>query len=293
MAAPQTFYATHSPLTDPGKHAALLAHLPTDIASVSHITQGLIYHYMMGAYVTGYQSPPERQGEIDTRTMERILGRLSAMDPRPLTAPRGFADRMVGCCRDFALLTCAILRQAGQPARLRYGFADYFEPGYWIDHVIVETWDGATWQRFDPQMHDTPMYAAANIAPHLMTHFLPGGAAWDLCRAGQAEPARFGLGSAMPQLSGWPFIRSRLMLDAAALTKREMLCWDQWGLGNDQGDVLAAKDEALFDQLATLTGADASEVLRALFITDSRIQVPQTVTCYSPAVGPHDVTLTL
>ncbi len=284
-------YATHSAMSDPGPHAPLLTQLPTDNTGIAEITQGVIYHYMMGEYVFGYCPPAERRSEIDTRTMAAILSRIVEMDARPLTEPRAFAQRIVGCCRDFALLACAILRQQGQPARLRYGFADYFEPGYWIDHVIAEAWDGATWQRFDPQMHGTPMYAAAGIADHLTTRFLTSGAAWQWCRSGEGDPAHFGLGSAVPALSGWPFLRSRLMLDAAALNKQEMLCWDQWGLGNTEADTLAAADEALLDQVAALSLAPESDALRAVFAQDQRLRMPSTVTCYSPAVGPHDVSL--
>src|SRR5258708_23141989 len=148
------FYATHSANSNPGKYAHLLKNLPTDYPGVSRVVQGLIYHYMAGQYIYGYCPPKERMAEIDTRTMERMLGRIMELDSRLLSEPRAFENRLVGCCRDFSLLTCAILRQQAIPARLRYGFGSYFVSGYWIDHVIVEVRTGSRWQRFDPQITD-------------------------------------------------------------------------------------------------------------------------------------------
>src|SRR5579864_4194003 len=129
------FYATHSINSNPGKYAPLLENVPTDFPGVSRVVQGLIYHYMAGQYIYGYCPPKERMGEIDTRRMERMLGRMLELDSRPLSEARAFEHRLVGCCRDFSLLTCAILRQHAIPARLRYGFGSYFVNGYWIDHV--------------------------------------------------------------------------------------------------------------------------------------------------------------
>lgn len=146
------FYASHSVYSDPGKYAHWLENLPQDAVGVSRVVQGLIYHYMAGQYIYGYCPPKERLGEIDTRLIERMLGRMIELDGRPLNEPRDFEKRLVGCCRDFSLLTCAILRQHGIPARLRYGFASYFVPEYWIDHVIVEAWNGERWQRTDSHL---------------------------------------------------------------------------------------------------------------------------------------------
>jgi hypothetical protein len=287
------FYTRQSVASDPGTHAALFAELPSDIAGIAQVTQGLIYHYMAGPRIFGYCPPPERMHEIDTRMLERMLGRIIALDDRPLTEPRSFENRLVGCCRDASLLACAILRHQGQAARLRYGFADYFERGFWIDHVIVELWDGTAWQRFDPEMHGVPWYDEADIANHLDTHFLTGGAAWQKGRAGQSDVARFGLGSAMPQLSGWPFMRSRLLLDAAALNKQELLCWDQWGIGSAEADVLDAADETLLDQVAALSLVPASTALRTLMQQDERIRVPAQVISFSPASGPQPLTVSI
>jgi transglutaminase-like putative cysteine protease len=59
---------------------------------------------------------------------------------------------MVGFCYHFALLHCALLRATGAPARIRCGFAGYFEPQRWIDHWVVEYWNGDGWLLTDPQI---------------------------------------------------------------------------------------------------------------------------------------------
>ncbi|MCB0183552.1 MAG: transglutaminase domain-containing protein, partial [Caldilineaceae bacterium] len=215
-------YTTQSPTSDPGAYAYLFDDLPTDLLGIAQVTQGLIYHYFADQYTLGWQPPSFRLPEINTRTMEKILAALLEKDERPLTAARRNDDRLVGCCRDFALLACAILRHQGRPARLRYGFASYFAKGYWVDHVIVEVWEENRWRRFDPQvvgkrdwgfdMLDLPDAA-----------FWTGGKAWQMARGKVVEADRFGLGPNDQNVRGWWFIRERLQLDLAALNKVELL----------------------------------------------------------------------
>jgi len=280
------FYAAHSPFSDPGKYAYLLEALPGDFAAVSRIVQGLVYHYMAGPYIHGYQPPQERMKEIDTRYVEKMLGRILELDDRPLSEPRPFDKRLVGCCRDFSLVTCAVLRQHGIPARLRYGFASYLLPGYWVDHVIVEAWNGNRWQRFDPQVTD-----GVNRLELPDTDYATGGRAWQMWRSEGANPALFGLGPGSPELSGVWFIRSRMLLDAVALDKHELLCWDQWGLGDAREDRLGVEQEALLDRLAALSVQGDSPALDGLRAMNSVVSAPEAVTCFSPAVGPYPVSL--
>lgn len=282
-------YATHSRFSDPGAYAPLLEDVPHDLAGISRIAQGLVYHYVADQHIFGYCPPHERLPEIDTRFMEQMLARLTELDPRSLSVPRAYENRLVGCCRDFALVACAILRQRNQPARLRYGFAGYFVPGYWIDHVIVETWDGARWQRFDPEIPAAREWGF-NVLDVPETAFVTGGRAWQLARNGETDPAVFGLGPAVSDVSGWWFLRGRLQLDLAALMKQEMLCWDEWGFVNPAGGVSTA-DELLLDQAAALSLQPDSGALRTFIAAEPRLRVPETVTCVSPAAGPHPITV--
>lgn len=284
------FYASHSPVSDPGRHAALFDSLPRDVAGVSAVAQGLVYHYVADEQFFGFKPPQERLPEIDTRSIEGILGRLIEMDNRPLDQPRAFDKRIIGCCRDFALLACAMLRQAGIPARVRHGFAGYFVPGWWIDHVVVEVWEGNRWRRFDAEVPpgDHWRFNIQDMQPD--DPFVTGGRAWLMIRREGADPSRFGLGPDVPDVCGRWFIIGRMQQDMAALNKQEMLCWDQWRYGTADA-VLTAEDEALLDRAAELSLENDSAALRGLCASDERLQVPARVVCWSPATGPHEVTL--
>jgi hypothetical protein len=168
--------------------------------------------------------------------------------------------------------------------RLRYGFASYLVPGYWIDHVIVEVWNGTDWQRFDAQLGNELRFM--NLAA---TEFISGGQAWQMCRNEGADPTHFGLGPMIPDVRGWWFIRGRLLLDFASLNKQELLCWDEW----DQAALSDSEDDTLLDKAAALSQESDSTAFHALYASDARLRVPQTILCYSPAVGPHEVKVSL
>ena len=55
--------------------------------------------------------------ELYLRMVAQILGRIRELDPAPLTLAREPAQRLVGNCRDHAVLCVALLRQQGVPAR--------------------------------------------------------------------------------------------------------------------------------------------------------------------------------
>ena len=57
--------------------------------------------------------PPGRTaGEIGSRWVSAILGHDQERHPEPLSVPRTPTTRVQGCCRDFALVSVAILRAA-------------------------------------------------------------------------------------------------------------------------------------------------------------------------------------
>lgn len=283
------YYLLHSPFTAPGRYAGLLADMPRDLAGIALTAQGLVYHFIAGERRFGYRPPPERLPEIDTRYLERMVERLLELDSRPLTEARSFEHRLVGCCRDFSLLACAILRQQGVPARLRYGCASYLYPDYWCDHVVVEAWLGARWQRFDPQL------ALSDATPFDLLDlpaaaFVTGGRAWLLCRHEGADPDCFCVWPDNPNVRGWNYIRGILQLDIVALNRCELLCWDDWQFAAASG-IPSDDDDALRDRAAALSLQADSTALRALCAEEPRLRVPAAVTCHSPAVGPHSVAL--
>lgn len=284
MSTMPEFYVSQSAASSPGTYAHLFDGLSPDLAAISHVTQGLVHHYFS-------QPPAERLGEIDTRYIERILARIAEMNHRPLTEARPTEQRFIGCCRDFSLIACAILRQQGRPARLRYGFANYFVPNYWMDHVVVEVWEGNRWVRFDPEIAASDFPATFDGLDMPASVFVTGGRAWQMCRDQGADATQFGIGHEVRDVGGWDFIRGRLLLDVAALNKQELLCWDVWGLGLPQHDQLSTEDVIMLDRVALLSQQADSTAVLALVESDPHFSTPETVTCFSPARGPHEVAL--
>ena len=84
------------------------------------------------------------------------LARLFQIDPRPLDAERPPELRLVGNCRDYALLLSAFLKELGVPARARCGFGTYYVPGHFEDHWMAEFWTQAEerWVQVDPQLDE-------------------------------------------------------------------------------------------------------------------------------------------
>jgi hypothetical protein len=292
-----SYYASQSPFTDPGEYGPLFADLPDDLAGLCCVVQGLVIHYR-GAGMFGHTIPRERLCEIDTRHVARMLARIVEMDDRPLTEPRSPDKRLVGCCRDFSTLFCAMARAKGIPTRTRIGFAPYFtEPGdpiFHFDHVVAECWDAGEgrWRLVDPELTDQHLrgfHTAFDPTDVPRDQFVVAGLAWQRCRAGTTYPARFGVGpdEEIPFLRGEGFIQQKLIQDLAAQNKRELLLWDCWGLMlRDPTQV----ESALLDEVAQVTqgGTPAFARVRELYETPG-LAVAAPVHSFSPAGEPSEV----
>jgi len=282
------YYRQQSVFTDPGPHARLYDALPSDIGEICRIARGLIVHYA----ALGPNPPADRIGEIDCRYLGSMLDRILELDDRPLTESRNIENRLVGCCRDHTALTVSILRHKGLPARARYGTSAYIEPGYFCDHVIVEYWNGARWIGVDSELgpYEIDMWKVEFDPLDVPAHqFIRGGAGWLMCRAGQADPERFGLGSEST-LCGWEFVVGETLLDLAALNGHEMLCWDSWGMSENALN-LDEDDKAFLDEVALVTLDDTRSEGWPKLMEDERLRIPQVIQSYSPAVKPEDMPL--
>ena len=185
---------------------------------------------------------------MHVRPVAGLLGRMMAEDGRPLTVAREPAGRLPGNCRHFTVLAAAMLRAQGTPARARCGFGGYFGSGAFEDHWVCEYWDQAApgWKLADAQIDDVQL-KLFDVDFDLMDvprdKFLVAGDAWRLCRAGDADPAKFGL-SFMNEGGYW-WIAANLLRDVAALNNMEMLPWDVWG-------AMPAPDETIDDERLAL-----------------------------------------
>jgi len=205
------FYRRPGPTSDLGRHRELVLGFPADPGALGIIVRGLLVHNF-AAKSRGLQLSAERMSHMQTVGAEAILDNVISLDPSPLDLERPADRRMVGFCYHFALLHCALLRAAGTPARVRCGFAGYFEPRRWIDHWVVEYWDRDSWRLIDPQV------GRSDLTPD---DFQDGLTAWSRCRGGASLPALYGNG----ELWGWDELRGSLINDVAALNKVEVAGW--------------------------------------------------------------------
>ena len=276
------FYAQPAMMTSAGRHVSLFAELPNDVGELVRIVQELGIYDVVAANFYGFALPDKRTHEIHIRSMEQMLDQLLALDDQPLTTARP-ADRRLACrCHNFTRFLVAMLRAKDIPARARCGFGAYFNPPYFEDHWVCEYWQAAEarWTLVDPQFDEVwrmKLKIEHDILDVPRDRFLVAGEAWARCRAGEADPAKFGI--VFANLRGLWFIAGNLVRDVAALNKVEMLPWDVWGAIPSPNESLNDEQLAFFDILAALTrGPDASfDELRKFYESDERLRVPGTV----------------
>lgn len=166
-----------------------------------------------------------RMEERNLRPAQDILSQLLALRDEPLHCQREPACRVVGTCRHFAIVACALLRHQGLASRVRCGFATYFQPERAVDHWIVEHHDRQRWVRIDPEiLGGTVIDRAHDLAA---PDFLSGAEAWAAHRTGAVAAETFGVYGT--ENWGVGEIRGNLVRDLAALNKIEVLPWDDWG----------------------------------------------------------------
>jgi hypothetical protein len=292
MQEAQTYFSQRGQMSSPGKHAGLLKDLPSTISEIVRVVQGDNLH-VFWAERYGYPFPPERQTEQQLRSMENRLGVLMQLDARPITEPRPVEKRLLGICRDFSLMFVMLLRQQGIPARARCGFATYFKNDHFMDHWVGEYWNEAEqrWILVDAQLDSfqcQQLKIQFNPLDVPRDQFLVGGRAWQMCRAGQANPDKFGIAD----MHGLWFVRGDYIRDIASLNKMELLPWDCWGLIEGDGDTISDADFQFLDELAELTCADVPDFarVRSLYEHDPRLRVPAEIRSYTPE-GPQAIQL--
>lgn len=153
---PLIYYAAPGPFTALSAdetYAPLLEDLPADIPALVRAVQGNLLH-IFWAEAYGVTHTDEQREGVGIRSAAEKLRRIHAANPAPLTTPRPPEARLVGNCRDFSVLLCALLRYHGIPARARCGFGTYFTPGRYEDHWVCEYWraDEGRWVMVDAQL---------------------------------------------------------------------------------------------------------------------------------------------
>jgi hypothetical protein len=274
-----TYFAQYGKMTRPGPYADLYADLPSDLPSLVQVVQGLIVH-VFWAESYGLRLSEERKAEVQLRTMERRLARALELDPGPLAMPRPNDRKIVGNCRDFSVTLASMLQSKGIPARPRCGFGAYFIPNHYEDHWVCEYWNEAErhWILVDAQLDELQrnvLKIPFNTLDVPRDQFIVGGAAWKMCRSGQADPDQFGIFD----MKGIDFVKGDFIRDVASLHKVELLPWDCWGMILMDTVTLLPDDMSLLDRLAGLTCADVPDFdqARQLYESDSRLRVGESI----------------
>src|SRR5439155_4230567 len=103
------FYTAPAAMSCVGDRADAVTPLPRDLGELCRVVQGLLLHeHWAPAYKVAHTA--ERRAESHIRPVERMLAQILDRDPGPLTLARKPGERLIGVCRHFALLFCAVLR---------------------------------------------------------------------------------------------------------------------------------------------------------------------------------------
>src|SRR5206468_2583994 len=190
-----------------------------------------------------------------------------------------------------SLLAVAALREQETPARTRLGFTGYFPgpPDFRGDHVVAEWWNGARWQRFDPELEPgSRSFDVRDLPTGEGAPFETAAEVWTGYRAGRLDPACYGVAPGS-ELSGPGFIRTYVIMEVLHRYGHETLLWDEVGTGITDSDA----DEIARLLLAADAGDSAAEDhLERQFQTDPKLRPAPTVTQLSP-YGDPPVTIDL
>lgn len=251
------YYRKQSVITDPKEHVDLYQDLPEDLEGLIKTVQGLIIH---GDESKQYDvSFSINQGNEELlRTVPQMLARIRMLDSRKLTTPREPSKRIVGMCRDMSVLLASFLRYRQIPARVRAGFASYFDSEIkYEDHWVCECWDEKEkrWKRVDVQV-DGPHRKKYNIQfdttdVKAEDGYYAAGEVYKLCKEGKANKDDFGYNK---WWKGEKSIRGNMLHEFNCLNGIELMPWDLWcDLFTKKQSELKKEDKQLLDTIAELT----------------------------------------
>lgn len=257
-------YVKQSIITNPRKYKSWYEPLPSSPTDLLQMVQGLVIHGDQGKLYGVTFSKRQLEEEL-LRTVPQMLERLFQIDQSPLDSIRLPQLRLIGMCRDYALLLVSFLRYKGIPARLRIGFASYFGSELmYEDHWLIEYYnlEEQRWVRMDAQLDEIQK---AHYGITFNTEDMPsdvgyllGGQVWTLCRSGKQHPEDFGYNK---NWKGWHSVKGNLLHDFNSLLGLELLPWDLWTeLSTKKYSDLNRGEKDLLDEMAELTvNPNASE----------------------------------
>ena len=245
------YYAEPFGYTKGGLHHDALAGLPGERDALAKVIHQLLIHESWASRYGVVPDSSQLHGP-HLRAVAAMVDEILRLSPASLDVGREPALRALCCCRHFTVLAVAAFRAKGIPARARCGFGMYFKRGKGVDHWIAEVFEAGRWVRADFQidaLQRRVLRLQFDPLDQRPGKFLTAGEAWTLCRSGGARPEDFGIAHE----GGLWFIAMNLARDIAALRRREMLPWDDWGGLIDSDALLTPDYLERFDDLARMT----------------------------------------
>ncbi len=277
-----------SAFTHPGPFQEDLKRLPDDVREIGRLVRAQLIPVaivQMGntssnsdlRYGDMSKLPWYRQREDDNfPTVAAMLAELYRRDNRGLVAGRSEKDRLVVTCRFTSILMASILKSKGIPARVRSGFAPYFEiygQDKSVDHWVNEYWDkvGKKWVLIDVD---------ASLEPYLKfdPYDIPKEAfdfpanVWLAARQGEIDASRFW------NQAGWgglPAISEAFFYDFHSLMGNEIIYQHYPKYGYGQFDQLTKQQLEELDNLARLMQeSDRNHAdLREIWETEKKFRI--------------------
>lgn len=278
-----SYFATQSPITEPGSYSDQIAAMPKDAAALCEAIQGLYLNYK-----TWYQfkTGTEQILQSNDHYVRVMLRNVLDKDKSPLTQARDDGERVYASAADYVSLFCAVMRANGTPARKRVGFklsdaADSLKYGrigfekdyagdYYVSYDVAEYWNGTAWEQVD---------AAGMLGD---CKFVSAAEAWQAWRKGEVCACTFHNDPSAGEIA----LRSCLMLDLAAVNKMELLGWDRYGWMTTAVGYLSDRALAVLDEVAELLlDVDKNlEALQAVYTREEGLEVPNVLLCAHPIV---------
>ncbi len=284
--SPGGSWLEQSAVTSVERAGSAIDSLPSSVSGLREVSQQLVAHYMGNSDGSTGPVTGERLKEVDTRYADAMFLRLLEKGAPTLSRERPPEERLAGCCRDFAVLFVTVARHKQIPARVRVGYATYFKPGWYVDHVIAEIWDAGTdrWRLVEPEVGEAlATREGFNVLDVPADKFVTGLKTWSAARSGALDPERFVVAPDFlePYTRSWLSLRHHIVQDLAALNKAEMLVWDQWGILNEDDPLAHAEMLDRLAEEALTPNCGVGTISKWGQIEGLRVQAE--VTSYSPA----------
>lgn len=276
------FYIKHSIFSQPGEYGARYHDLPQSLSSLIASVNNLFFHYA-DQLMYAFPILQKQFYELDLRTIQDRLECLLQKSKISLNCLREHHQKVLGACRDSALLLCSVLRQRGIPARLRAGFNTYYNPQFYLDGFCLQYYDSvlSKWITVDPRtteqvIHFHHLNIDFDLTDLSENHFIPAAKAWQLCRRQQASANQFGY----RHFSGLNYIRNKVIQDFLLLNKYELLIWDLWGMMLDQ----STDSYDFIDTLAEFLTREANDPYRIqeYYQKQTILQLPSQILVANP-----------